>query len=306
MTRVTEATVGAMSRFERRDALAGLDPETDYQRIYRDVAAYEFPWDLNQSLNFALFRTFAVPTIGELLATTGEFTERVQKRYDDTALILDAVLEHGFASAQGRDAVRRMNHMHGSYPIGGDDMRYVLATFVVVPARWMAAHAWRPFSPVELRASVNYYRRLGELMGIRDIPGTYAEFDAFLDGYEQRAFGFSAGGRAVADSTLTLMATFPVNRWAPAEVIRRFSYALMDDRLLDALRYPRPSAAVRRLSTAALRLRGRVVRRMPVRRAPTFARQLPQIRSYPDGYTVAGLGTFPARGCPAAVPEAGP
>ena len=50
---------------------------------------------MNQSLSFALFRTYAVPSIGALLARTGEFTERAQKRHDDTVLILDAVLEHG-------------------------------------------------------------------------------------------------------------------------------------------------------------------------------------------------------------------
>jgi hypothetical protein len=38
------------------------------------------------------------PEHRRLLARTGEFTGRAQKRYDDTVLILDAVLEHGPAS----------------------------------------------------------------------------------------------------------------------------------------------------------------------------------------------------------------
>jgi hypothetical protein len=54
-------------------------------------------WDGSTS-SFALFRTYVVPSIGGLLARTGEFTGRTQKRYDDTVLILDAVLEHGPAS----------------------------------------------------------------------------------------------------------------------------------------------------------------------------------------------------------------
>jgi hypothetical protein len=77
-------------RYARRDALSRLDPETDYNGIYRQLATLEFPWDMYQALRFALFRAYAVPSIGQLLHRTGEFTARVQKRYDDTVLILDA------------------------------------------------------------------------------------------------------------------------------------------------------------------------------------------------------------------------
>jgi hypothetical protein len=88
------------------DHIARLDPETEYEQIYRIMVTHEFPWDMNQSLSFALYRTYAVPSIGRLLKRTGEFTERTQKRYDDTALILDTVLEHGLASEPGRTAIR--------------------------------------------------------------------------------------------------------------------------------------------------------------------------------------------------------
>ena len=36
--------------------IARLDPETDYQEIYRVMTTLEFPWDMNQALSFALFR----------------------------------------------------------------------------------------------------------------------------------------------------------------------------------------------------------------------------------------------------------
>jgi len=110
--------------------ISQLDPARDYHEIYRILAAHEFPWDMNQSLSFALYRTYAVPSIGRLLCETSEFTHRTQKRYDDTALILDAILEHGLASPDGRAAVRRMNQMHGAYNISNDDKLYVLAAFV--------------------------------------------------------------------------------------------------------------------------------------------------------------------------------
>ena len=129
-----------MNRFYWRQRIEQLDPATDYHEIYRIMVAHEFPWDMNQALSFALFRTYAVPSIGSLLARTGEFIARTQQRYDDTTLILDAVLEHGFGSIPAREAFRRMNQMHGAYPISNDDLRYVLSTFVVVPMRWLDSY----------------------------------------------------------------------------------------------------------------------------------------------------------------------
>jgi ER-bound oxygenase mpaB/B'/Rubber oxygenase, catalytic domain len=274
--------------------IAGLDPETEYEQIYRIVTTHEFPWDMNQSLSFALYRTYAVPSIGGLLKRTGEFTERTQKRYDDTALILDTVLEHGLASEPGRAAIRRMNQMHGAYPISNDDKLYVLCTFVTMPIRWIDAYGWRHLTELEKTASANYYRVLGRLMGISDIPATHQEFAAFLDQYESQHFGFDAGAVAVSEATLKLMATFGPNRFAPRAAVTRFAKALMDDPLLDAFGYQRPARWERTLATGALRLRGQFVRRLPPRREPLYARQLPNIRSYPNGYEVSELGTFPA------------
>ena len=66
--------------------------------------------------------------------------------------------------------------MHGAYRITNDDMRYVLATFVVVPLRWMDAYGWRRFTDTEKVASANYYRRLGaheHQIRSRDLPGVH-------------------------------------------------------------------------------------------------------------------------------------
>jgi hypothetical protein len=278
-----------------------LNPERDYQEIYRLLAAHEFPWDTNQSLSFALYRTYAVPSIGALLARTGEFTERVQKRYDDTTLILDAVLEHGFGSTAGRTAIRRMNQMHRGYPISDDDMRYVLCTFVVVPIRWLDSYGWRALTEHERIACANYYRELDARMNIKDIPRTHREFAAALDDYEARRFAFDPGGRAVADSTLELMTTFTPMRFLPRVMAIHFAKSLMDDALLEAFDYRVPRA--RGVCRAALRMRGKFVSLLPPRRKPLYNRESSNVRRYPDGYSVAALGTFPSparppAGCP--------
>jgi hypothetical protein len=292
-----------MGRFDVLRRIEALDPERDFAEIYRLMGTHEFPWDMNQALSFALFRTYAVPSIGSLLARTGEFTERAQKRHDDTVLILDTVLEHGMRSEEGRTAIRRMNQMHRSYDISNDDLRYVLATFVVTPIRWLDAYGWRRMTETERVASANYYRELGRHMGIRDIPRTWQAFSRLLDTYERNHFAFDLGGRTVAEATLALLATFPPNDRLPVAVVRRISFATMDASLLDAFAFPHPSRVTRGLVRTALKARGRVVRFLPARTEPYFARQLPQVRSYPDGYSVAELGTFPP-GCPVPSPRA--
>lgn len=290
-----------MQRYAWLDRIESLDPVADFREVYRISAGHEFPWDYTQALSFALFRTYAVPSIGRLLYETGEFTTRTQKRYDDTSLILDAIAEHGIDSPQGRVAVRRMNQMHGAYGISNDDLRYVLSTFVVVPIRWIDDMGWRRLSEHERVAACHYYRDLGRHMGIRDIPETHREFATLMDDYERAHFAYDPGSRAVADATVELFTTFPPNHHAPAAAVRRFSYGLMDDALRAAFRYPRIPAWEQRLARGAVRARSAVVRRMPPRTEPMLARMQPTIRSYPDGYDVAELGTFP-RGCP--VPRA--
>ncbi|GAA2936937.1 oxygenase MpaB family protein [Streptomyces enissocaesilis] len=288
-----------MKRYDRLREIRRLDPEKDFLAIYRLTATYEFPWDYTRALELALYRTYAVPGIGRLLAETAELTDRSQKRYDDTALLLDTVVEHGFDTEDGRTAIRRINQMHRSYDISNDDMRYVLCTFVVMPKRWIDSYGWRRLSDHELRASAAYYRTLGRRMGIKDIPQSYEEFEHCLDTYEAQHFGWDEGARKVSDATLALMAS-----WYPrplASLARGASLALLDDALLRAFRYDPPAPAARALVRGALRLRARAVRLMPPRSTPHYARQNPEIKGYPGGYTVANLGTFPTPGtgvCP--------
>ncbi|QWC86060.1 DUF2236 domain-containing protein [Nocardioidaceae bacterium] len=280
--------------------IATLDPVQDAHEIYRISALHELPWDTNQALSFALFRTYAVPSIGSLLAATGEFTERVQKRYDDTGLLLDEVMAHGLGPGPGRRAVKRINQMHAMYDIADDDMLYVLSTFVTVPIRWMDDHAWRPMTEAEKVAASTYYTDLGEHMGIRGIPDGWRDFGELMDAYERQHFAYDPGARAVADATLELMCTFPPNHLAPSAAVKRFSYALMDGPLLDAFGYPHPAAWERRAARAALRARSAYVRRTAPRTSSFRFADLPGSRSYPHGYDIEGLGTHrPATlGCP--------
>jgi hypothetical protein len=81
------------------DSHASL-PESpcEHQQVARRLVCYEFPFDFTRALEFALFRTFCVPSISRLFDFTGEFAQRAQKRYDDTDLLVSEIMEHGYDS----------------------------------------------------------------------------------------------------------------------------------------------------------------------------------------------------------------
>ena len=132
-----------MGRWDIAARIAALDGERDHVEIYRLSTGFEFPWDYRRALELALLRTFAVPSIADLLVATGEFARFAQRRYDDTAILMGELGAYGYDSERGRTALRRINRAHGHYRIPNDDMLYVLSTFVIDPVRWIDRHGWR-------------------------------------------------------------------------------------------------------------------------------------------------------------------
>ena len=271
-----------------------LDPERDHQRIVYLDTCFEFPFDIVRANELALFRTYAVPSIAALLDRTGEFVRRPQRRYDDTDLILSEMLERGYDSPRGRTALKRMNRLHGRFTIDNHDFLYVLSCFVFEPARWVDRFGWRQFTDIERLAFFNYWRAIGSRMRIANMPSSYTEFEAFNRQFERERFAYTASGRRVADSTMDMFLAWFLPR--PVRALGQpFLLALLDDHLLDAFHYPRPSARVRQLVQTQLRLRAAVVRRLPERRRPKMRTEL-RHRTYRSGYEIEALGpeTAPA------------
>ncbi len=106
-----------MSRFTIAQTIEQLDPEKDNQRIVFLSSRHDFPFDTTRALEFALFRTFCVPSISALLDRTGEFAQRPQKRYDDTDIIVSELMEWGYDGERGQRALRRLNQLHGRFAI---------------------------------------------------------------------------------------------------------------------------------------------------------------------------------------------
>lgn len=277
-----------MSQHKSLQEILTLDPVRDHQRIMFLMAAHEFPFDLVRSLEFALFRTFAVPSIGSLLDRTGEFNQRAQKRYDDTDLIMSQIYEFGYDSEHGRRAIERMNSLHGRFKIANDDFRYVLSTFIFEPIRWIDRFGWRSMVEQERLGLFYFWREVGKRMNIQDIPESFAEYEQFNVEYEQSRFRYSDASRRTAEATRNLFLSWllPKPLWKLGEP---FVYALMDDKLCAAFGFPTPPPFTRSFVENALRLRARIVRQLPERRLPFFRSEMTH-RSYPNGYRTEELG----------------
>jgi len=268
-------------------AIGSLEPDRDYQRICFLSTNYDFPWDVEQALSLAFFKTYGVPTISALLEQTGEFRDRAQKRYDDTKLILAEMFDHGLDSERGREANRRLNRMHGRFPISNDEYLYVWSVILLEPIRWNRNWGWRRYTPKEIEAQLDYAHELARRMGIRDVPATIDETDRWSRAYEAANFHFAESNRRVADYTLNLYLSWYPGFMRP--LVKAATLALLDDELLVAFSYRPPPGWIRTLVHFALRIRAFALRFLPRRRTPRLVTE-ERMRSYPNGYSLRDLG----------------
>jgi hypothetical protein len=264
-----------------------LDPVADHSRIVYLDTCYEFPWDTTRSLELALFRTFAMPSVAAVLDSSGEFGRAAQKRYDDTDLILSTIVEAGYDSREGKRAIRQMNKIHGRFEITNEDFLYVLSSFVFEPIRWNARFGWRPLIEAEKLATFEFWREVGRRMAITGIPASYEELESYNESYEREGFGRTEASERVGRATRNMfLAWFP---GLPKRFGAQAIYALMDEPLLDAFGFPHPSRALRRAVESALRARARLVALLPPRRRPRL-RTRRRTRTYGREWRIETLG----------------
>ncbi|HET6166816.1 MAG TPA: oxygenase MpaB family protein [Marmoricola sp.] len=274
-------------RLDNLRRIEALDPTVDFDEIVGLVAYHEFPWEYVQGTSIAFMRDYGVPSISDLLDRTGRFANDGQKRYDDTVLIGEEAVAHGIDSERAHATIRRLNGIHGHYGIPNHEFRYVLATTLVGPKRFIDRYGYRPLHPHEVEAMARVTTRLGELMGIKDLPTTYADHERLLDGYEAERFAFDPVNTRVADASIRI-----VTDWYPKplqRMVRRVIIAMLDEPLRIALGLPRQPAWLVRTLDLGLRARARLIRLLPPRRADNPYRH-DASRTYPLGYSLADLG----------------
>lgn len=266
---------------------AAANPTSDAVSICRRLAGYDFPWELNRALEIAVLKTFCVPRISSLLHQTGEFEQRTQKRYDDTSLIMGNLLKWGYDSPQGRAAIAQMNHIHHRFKIHNEDYLYVLSTLIYEPVRWNQHFGWRRFTRSEQQALFEFWRVVGQRMGLHQIPETYEAFLAFNIAYEAANFRYHAANQAIGDAVVRLM-----QGWLPAIAAPLVPIAVktvVDAPTRQALGWQTPSPLWQQTILRGLQLRQQLLPRLPRRWRSHFIVDQAN-RTYPHGYQIEQLG----------------
>jgi ER-bound oxygenase mpaB/B'/Rubber oxygenase, catalytic domain len=266
------------------DQIKRLDPEKDHWEIVRLSSFYDFPWDYARSLEIALFKSFASPSISAVLHHSGKFERQTQKRYDDTDIIINSIIEYGLQDDRGKAALNRLNFIHSHFNITNDDYLYVLSTFILEPRRWIDRYGWRALHDHELRAGFRVWKEIGEAMGISHIPASAEALEKWSMNYEETRFSFASSNHAVSTPTLGLL----LGWFSPPfmhRFLRPFALSLFDVRFLNALGFKAPNAIARISAYSAFQARKWILRILPKRRSP-FRRTQRPFKSYPQGHTI--------------------
>jgi hypothetical protein len=263
-------------RFDILKQILKLDPKEDCQEITYLVGAYEHPWLTKKSLEFALFRTYAVPHTSRILAASGQFEKHGQKRYDDTTLMLAGIAEKGYDSDYGKTVIAKMNELHGRWNLKNEDMLYVLSTFIFEPIRWHNKYGWRKPTEHEKKTNYHFWCEVGKRMGIRDIPKTYEAYEQFNIAHERKCL-----------ATINLFLS-----WYPAfsrPLVFQVILSFFDEPLLNGMGFKKAPAILRFISHHVLKFISFSLRFMPPRKKPYLYTEIPT-RTYPQDFKPEDLG----------------
>jgi hypothetical protein len=148
--------------------------------------------------------------------------------------------------------------MHGRFAIANEDMLYVLSTFLFEPIRWLERFGWRTLTAHEKEASLDCYREPGRRMGIQNIPGNPASFEAFNREYDSGRFRFAESNQRIGNATVNLLLGFYLPR-PLLRLGRPVLRALMDERLLKAMGFEPAPDWLCGLVSGLIRLRARLL-----------------------------------------------
>ncbi|KAI8814339.1 hypothetical protein BJ742DRAFT_787195 [Cladochytrium replicatum] len=303
-------------RIRRANAVRGGKPlehkngdplmSPDVEELVR-LSAYDFTSLYIISVELALFKTYAIPTISSLLHKTGEFRRNAEKRAEDTALLLGEARENVRDPERANLAIERINEIHARYRIRNEDMLYTLALFILEPKRWIAAYGFRSMEPAEYECNFQYWRNHGIEQGIKDIPETVEEMEKWVEKFEETDLKYAETNRRVAEYTVELLLKPYPSFLHP--LFYQIVMAVLEPKMRRAFGYPDPNPIISTLVHGSLSFSGWFTRwfllpRMmnPRRTSPgkdkngmyrTLWSPFPS-HMYGKGYRIEELGPAPA------------
>ncbi|KAL6696128.1 hypothetical protein J3F84DRAFT_373119 [Trichoderma pleuroticola] len=237
-----------------RESLSRMTNE-DAQKIVSYISLYEFPLLYDFSLRYAIFKTYAVDNIGNLLYKVSDLARpaKASKRYDDTQVLFASYAEFPPGSEYLAKSVARTNFLHAPYrqsgKISNEDMLYVLFESMYQPIRFMRLYEWREMADMEVAAIATFWKYIGEMMEIdyeaelgkkewKDGIDFLEDVERWAIGYENEHLGPSPDiaklGQVLVD---LLLSAYPKFSREPGYKILM---VLMGERMRDAFSFPEP------------------------------------------------------------------
>jgi hypothetical protein len=219
------------------------------------ISDTEFPALFEKGLQFALFRTYGIPTISELLVKTTQLSteKNVPKRYADTGVLLADMYGAEPESDRCIEAHARLNYLHGHYirqgKISNNDMLYTLSLFLNQPVEWINKFEWRQLSDLEICAMGVFHKAMGDGMNIsfeplpsyhtgwKDGLHFYRELDTWAKAYEVKHMVPHQKNYDTAVQTRQLL----ISQYPPfmKDILSKAMSAPLDDRLREAIMFDR-------------------------------------------------------------------
>lgn len=272
--------------YKTPESFANMTADDAYE-IAKYTFSLEFPFTTEKAAQFALFRTYGIPSISKLLCETKQLSEpaTASKRYADTVILINEFISNPPTSNRAISAISRMNYLHSVYQkagkISNDDMLYTLSLFVLETNRWIRTYEWRAMTPMEVCAMGTQWKNIGDAMGISFTPLASGP-SGFRDGlqfteklrvwseaYEEKFMVPDKWNNKLADETVAIL-VYNLPEWLKGPA-RKVVATLMDERLRKAMIYPTPSPSYTMFVSAVFAARKMVLRNLVLPR-PYFLR----------------------------------
>ncbi|KAG8533378.1 uncharacterized protein KY384_002161 [Bacidia gigantensis] len=234
-----------------RESLTSMTLEDAFY-IQLDLAELEFPFTFHKALQFALFRTYGIPSISKLLVQTSQLSNPLlsPKRYVDTEVLVSEFYGYHPQSDRAIEAISRMNFIHSTYrkagKISNNDLLYTLSLFALEPIRWINRYEWRQLESFEKNAIGVFAKALGDAMSIEyegclksakegwaDGLQWLDEVEAWAEEYEKAKMVPDVNNFDTAEQTVGILLWY-VPGWAKG-FGKKLVCTLMDDRLRTAM-----------------------------------------------------------------------
>ncbi|RVD83387.1 uncharacterized protein DFL_007774 [Arthrobotrys flagrans] len=206
------------------------------------MGQWDFPRITRLALQFALFRTYGIPTISSLLWKTRQLAQRstAHRRYVDTSVLIIELMSSPLGSPRAKIAIERINYLHNRYKgsISNNDLLYTLALFMCQPPLFINKYEWRKMHPVELMGIHRFWSQVGIMMGITGIPDSFEGTYEWANEYERRYMQPAETNRNVAGATVDILVYF-VPKFMHSATIPVI-HAVCDQRLRASFNWPDP------------------------------------------------------------------